>query len=104
VPAWRVLALGRDWELIRLAATAAPSPLVERIAVHLAAGRAPLALKMAQKEADAIGAPADARQALDALVHWRAGSGAMPDATALRLVLAYFPALRRPGILDRPAA
>ena len=73
--------------------------MFERIAFHLAAGRASLAQKMLQRETAPAGVPADAWAALQAFTAWRAGSGDAPSEEGLQLIALHFRSLRKAGVI-----
>lgn len=90
---WAVVA--RQWEAIVRNGLSFDPAVVERVAVHLEAGRATLAQKMLQREPVPGGVPVPAWEALQAFVAWRAGSGVVPDEDRLRLLAYQFRSLRR---------
>ncbi len=96
-------AIAEHWDDVCRAALGAEPPVVERIAVHLAAGRAGLADKMLQREPAPATVSAEAWSALRAFTAWRAGSGDEPSAAALRLVALHFRSLRRAGVIASAA-
>jgi glycosyltransferase involved in cell wall biosynthesis/Flp pilus assembly protein TadD len=88
-------AVAGQWDKNLTAALTVTPPVVERISVHLAAGRAALAQKMLEREAAPETVSGAAWEALGAFVAWRAGSGAAPTEDALRLIGLHFRALGR---------
>jgi glycosyltransferase involved in cell wall biosynthesis len=105
---WRRYAwdgIARDWDRFLHTAFGAPdSALVDRVGVHLAAGRAGLAQRMLEREGAPEGVPGCAWDGLRLLAAHRAG-GPMPPPDVLREVALWFPAIRRAGLLEaRPPA
>jgi glycosyltransferase involved in cell wall biosynthesis len=88
-------AIAGQWDQTLRAALATTPQLVERIGVHLAAGRAALAQKMFDREAAPANVPGAAWEALRAFTAWRAGTGAAPGDDALRLIGLHFRSLAR---------
>jgi tetratricopeptide (TPR) repeat protein len=89
-----------DWERFCRAALASRDiPLVDRVAAHLSAGRATLALRMLEREPPPAGVPAAAWEGLRQVATHRAG-GAPPAEQALRLVALTFPSIRRSHLLS----
>jgi tetratricopeptide (TPR) repeat protein len=88
-------AVAEQWNR-NLAAALTPAPaVVDRIGVHLAAGRAALAQKMLDRDGVPERVPGAAWEALRAFVAWRAGSDVAPGEEALRLIGLHFRALAR---------
>jgi glycosyltransferase involved in cell wall biosynthesis/tetratricopeptide (TPR) repeat protein len=95
-------AIAAAWETSLRAALTPEPAIVERLAVHLKAGRTGLAHKMLEREPSPAGVPADVWQALKMLIASHAGSrSALADAD-LRRVALYFRTLTRAGLI--PAA
>ncbi len=97
-------AVADRWAAFCHRALAGEPPIVERVAVHLNAGRAALAHKMLQRDVAPAGVPADAWAALTAFTAWRAGTGDAPSDEALRLIALHFRSLRRAGVIASAAA
>ena len=95
-------AVAAEWERFSRAELVAEPPIVGRVAVHLAAGRAALAQKMLQRESVPEAVSTDAWDALRAFTAWSAGAGQVPDEDALRLVGSHFRSLR-PIVRPMPA-
>ena len=95
--------IAERWEsLIRAALTDEPAE-IERIAVHLTAGRAALADRMLAKIVKPESISVDAWDSLRRFVSGQvAGTAPLPAADLSQLAL-YFPSLRRSGLLDRTA-
>jgi glycosyltransferase involved in cell wall biosynthesis/Flp pilus assembly protein TadD len=96
--AWRDytwLGVAREWETLCRRALAAEPATVQRVAVHLAAGRGALAQKIVEREAAPGDVPNDAWEALRTFTAWRAGSADQPPPSALLQVALHFPSLRR---------
>ncbi|HVC21296.1 MAG TPA: glycosyltransferase [Vicinamibacterales bacterium] len=96
---WPAIAAG--WEGLCRAALVGDGLVISRIATHLAADRAGLAVKILQREACPAGTPPEAWDALRALAAWRAGEGARPSSASLRAVALAFTPIRRLGLLER---
>jgi hypothetical protein len=79
-------------------------PVMERIAVHLMAGREGLAERMLQREKCPAGVPADAWDALQRFVAWRVSGGDAPSPETLRCIALHFRSLRRSELMESPAA
>ncbi len=88
-------AVAGQWDRNLTAALALAPSVIERVGVHLAAGRAVLAQKMLGRDGAPEGVSGAAWEALRAFVAWRAGSGAAPGDDALRLIGLHFRALGR---------
>jgi hypothetical protein len=86
-------AVAGEWEVICRAALADEPAVVERIAVHLSAGRFELAQRMAEREPPPDGVT-EAWDAMRAFTAWRAGSGDAPSQDTLRRVALHFKSLR----------
>jgi hypothetical protein len=100
--AWPVIAQG--WETFCRAALTPEPPVLERIAVHLMAGRDGLAQRMLQREQCSAGVAADAWDALQKFVAWRATGGDAPSPETLRRVALHFRSLRRSELIESQAA
>jgi tetratricopeptide (TPR) repeat protein len=96
--------IAAHWESTCVAALRADAPEFDRIAVHLAGGRAALAQKMLARTARPRGVVAEAWDALLAFTAWQAGTGTMPPIDRLQLVALHFATLRRSGVLDEVLA
>jgi hypothetical protein len=86
--------IAAEWETFCHAALTVEPPVLERVAVHLEAGRGSLAQKMLDREASPSNVPADAWQALRTFTAWRAAAGAAPSDEQVRLVALHFRSLR----------
>jgi tetratricopeptide (TPR) repeat protein len=95
---WPVIA--EHWDTVCRAALAGEPAEMERIAVHLASGRAPLARRMLGRASKPEAVHADVWSCLEAFVAWHAGDGAAPAEPALRQLALYFRSLRRAGVID----
>jgi tetratricopeptide (TPR) repeat protein len=93
------LAPADETMVARVAALTDEPAVVERVAVHLLAGRAALAQRMIEREAPPAGLD-DPWRALRAFVAWRSGGGAQPLPEQLQLLARHFKSLRRGGLLD----
>jgi tetratricopeptide (TPR) repeat protein len=99
---WASIAEG--WERVCRAGLAVEPPDIDRIAVHLAAGRAGLAERMLARATRPDDVPADAWSALRAFTAWRAGTQKeTPPRDVLSRVALSFRTLRRSGVLDAAA-
>jgi tetratricopeptide (TPR) repeat protein len=94
----RVAALEQDLRCDTRSATDEPAN-VDRVAVHLLAGRAALAQRMIDRAAAPAGLE-EPWQALRAFVAWRAGGGEPPLPGQRQLLASHFKSLRRAGVLD----
>jgi hypothetical protein len=90
--AWPVIA--ERWEGICRAALVEEPAELERIALHLAAGRAGLAQRMLTRTAKPGDVSQDAWEALAAYTDWRAGQGQAPPLEQLRHATLAFRSLR----------
>ena len=95
---WPAIAAG--WETSLRAALFAEPAVVERVAVHLKAGRSGLAQKMLDREPTPAGVPADVWQELKAFVAAQTGSGDGPSDECLRRVALHFRSLTRAGLIS----
>ncbi len=95
--AWPAIAEG--WETVCRTALTVDSPVLDRVAMHLAAGRTGLAARMLERDVPAA-IPADVRQGLAAVIAARTGEAATPPADTLRQVALWVPPFRRSGLLD----
>jgi glycosyltransferase involved in cell wall biosynthesis/Flp pilus assembly protein TadD len=93
--------IAEEWEAICRVGLREDSPTVERVAVHLAAGRAGLAVRMLERESAPDDVPADVWNELRALAAARAAGEATPSDESLRTLALHFPAIRR--TLNTPA-
>ena len=98
---WPVIAA--EWETIFNAALTPAPAVLERVTVHLKAGRAGLAQKMLDREPLPTGVPADVWHDLKAFVAWHAGSGEAPSDDSLRRVALHFRSLMRAGVISAGA-
>jgi glycosyltransferase involved in cell wall biosynthesis len=94
-------AVAATWDTLCRRALAPEPPLVDRIARHLASGRAPLAMRMLDREAAPDMVLEEDWQALRELAAWRADAGSRPDLSMLRKVAQRFPTIRRLALLER---
>jgi tetratricopeptide (TPR) repeat protein len=109
--AWQVLTTSgpstvasvKTWAGLCETALTVEPPIVERIAVHLGAGRCGLAQRMFDREAVPPGISAGAWDALKALTACRAGGGPPPDDDALRRLALCFPSIRKAGVIELEA-
>jgi glycosyltransferase involved in cell wall biosynthesis/Flp pilus assembly protein TadD len=99
---WSVIAKG--WDTFCRAAFTTEPPVLERIAVHLMAGREGLAQRMLQREKCPAGVPADAWDALERFVAWRVSGGDAPSPEALQCIALHFRSLRRSELMESRAA
>jgi glycosyltransferase involved in cell wall biosynthesis len=97
-------AIAAHWERACLAAVRAETPEIERMAVHVVAGRAALAQRMLERTPKPADASNEAWAALRVFVHWRAGVGSAPSLADLQIIALSFPAFRKAAVLDEPAA
>ena len=95
------MGIAAHWETVCRAALAVEPPELDRIAVHLAAGRAGLAQRMLARTEKPGDVPPDAWAALETFTAWRAGEKQeAPALDALALVALSFKSLRKAGVLD----
>ncbi|MDE3155860.1 MAG: glycosyltransferase [Acidobacteriota bacterium] len=94
-------AIADRWAAVCHDALAIDSPALERMAVHLAAGRATLAGRMLERDAPAA-LPAAVRQGLAGLIAGRLGPAEPPSADLVRDIAIWAPPFRRLGLLDGP--
>jgi glycosyltransferase involved in cell wall biosynthesis len=87
-------AIAREWEHLCRTGLAAEPSTVQRVAVHLHAGRGALAQKMVEREIAPDGIPDDAWNALRTFTAWRAGAAEQPPSSALLQVALRFPSIR----------
>ena len=93
--------IAAHWETVCRAALAVEPPELDRIAVHLAAGRAGLAQRMLARTPKPGDVPSEAWAALETFTAWRAGEKQeAPALDALALVALSFKSLRKAGVLD----
>ena len=92
-------AIAAEWETVLRAALTPEPPILERVAVHLKAGRSGLAQKMLDREPPPADVPAEAWQALKAFTAWHAGSGDAPPDDSVRLIALHFRSLTRAGVI-----
>jgi hypothetical protein len=96
--------IAAHWERVCRAALAVEPPEIDRLAVHLAAGRAGLAQRMLARAARPGELPEDAWDALRTFTAWRAGEHTeTPPRDVLSRVALSFRTLRRSGVLDSAA-
>jgi glycosyltransferase involved in cell wall biosynthesis/tetratricopeptide (TPR) repeat protein len=95
-------AIAEHWDATCRAALRVEPPVLERVGVHLAAGRASLALKMLERETPGDGVPAEAWAAVRAFAVWRAGSAPAPPPESVRLIALHFRSFRN-ALLIEPA-
>jgi hypothetical protein len=96
--------IAAHWESQCVAALRTDTPEFERIAVHLAGGRASLAQKMLARASRPPDVEAEVWDALLGFTAWQAGAGTMPAPERVQLVALHFPSLRRSGVLDQALA
>jgi glycosyltransferase involved in cell wall biosynthesis/Flp pilus assembly protein TadD len=96
---WPLIA--ERWESLCRAALVDEPAEIERVAVHLTAGRAGLAQRMLARVPQPIGIPDSAWRALTAFVAHEAGDDVHVAHVDLRLIALYFGSIRRSGTLDR---
>ena len=87
--------IAEEWEAICRVALRADSPKVERVAVHLAAGRAGLAVRMLERESAPDDVAADVWNELRFLAATRAAGDALPSDESLRTLALHFPSIRQ---------
>ena len=92
-------AIAGEWEAYLRAALAPEPAVVERVAVHVKAGRTGLAQKMLDREPTPAGVPAEVWEALKAFVAAQAGAGDAPSDDSLRRVALHFRSLMRAGLI-----
>ena len=92
-------AIAGEWEALCGAALSAEPPVLARIALHLAAGRAGLAQRMLARPTPP-GVSPDAWETLRTFTAWRAGHGDAPSSDGLRQLALHFRSLRRGGLLE----
>jgi glycosyltransferase involved in cell wall biosynthesis/tetratricopeptide (TPR) repeat protein len=104
-------AIAARWEATCRAALVDEPPVLERIAIHLAAGRTGLAQRMLDRETpQASGRDGSADddagnwKALKAFIAWRAGHGEAPSPADLQRLAVRFRSLRRDGVLEPKSA
>jgi hypothetical protein len=85
--------LASSWQTLLRAGLAPQPAVVDRVAVHLAAGRASLAQRMLAREKCPADVPADVWAHLQNLVAWQAGAGPEPPLDALRVLSTRFRSL-----------
>jgi tetratricopeptide (TPR) repeat protein len=95
-------AIAGEWETYLRAALAPQPAVLERVAVHLKAGRTGLAQKMLDREPTPAGVPEDVWQELRTVVAAQAGSGDAPSEESLRQVALYFRSLMRTALTATP--
>jgi glycosyltransferase involved in cell wall biosynthesis/thioredoxin-like negative regulator of GroEL len=96
---WERIAEG--WEATCLAALGGEPPELDRVATHLAAGRAALAQRMLARLARPTAVPEDAWTALQTFTAWRAGAkDEAPPRDVMSRVALHFGPLRRSGVLE----
>lgn len=93
-------AIAGEWEAYLRAALAPEPAVVERVAVHVKAGRTGLAQKMLDREPTPAGVPAEVWEALKAFVAAQAGAGDAPSDDSLRHVALHFRSLTRAGLIQ----
>ena len=98
---WSVIAEG--WNRFCRAALTIEPAVLERVAVHLAAGREGLAQRMLQREKCPAGVPSEAWDALERFVAWRVSGGEAPSQETLRSIALHFRSLRRSELMESPA-
>jgi glycosyltransferase involved in cell wall biosynthesis/tetratricopeptide (TPR) repeat protein len=92
--------IAAHWETLCRTALRTETPEVDRISVHLAAGRAGLAQRMLDRTPRPGDVPDAAWRALQAFASWRAGSGRAPSLDSLHALALHFRSLRAAGVLD----
>jgi glycosyltransferase involved in cell wall biosynthesis/predicted Zn-dependent protease len=92
-------AIAGEWESYLRAALAPEPAVLERVAVHVKAGRTGLAQKMLDREATPAGVPPEVWQDLKTFVAAQSGSGEAPSDETMRRVALHFPSLTRAGLL-----
>jgi tetratricopeptide (TPR) repeat protein len=97
VPAWRI---ARGWETVCLAAMTSETPLLDRIAKYVMAGRTRLAARMLEHEAPPAGLQEGVWDGLEAVVAWKAGLAEVPSDETLRQIAVCVPAFRREPLLS----
>ena len=97
---WSAIAAG--WETSLRAALTPEPAIVERVAVHLKAGRTGLAQKMLDREPTPTGVPAAVWQELKTVVAAQAGFGDVPSEESLHRVALHFRSLTRTGLIATP--
>ncbi|HEV8316254.1 MAG TPA: glycosyltransferase [Vicinamibacterales bacterium] len=98
---WSVIAEG--WNRFCRAALTTEPAVLERVAVHLAAGREGLAQRMLQREKCPAGVSSEAWDALERFVAWRVSGGEAPSQETLRSIALHFRSLRRSELMESPA-
>src|SRR5690606_39433757 len=73
-------AIAARWEAVCMSALRDETPELERLAVHLAAGRDAFAQRMLERLTKPADIPHGAWAALQSLAHWPAGSPSVPGA------------------------
>jgi glycosyltransferase involved in cell wall biosynthesis/tetratricopeptide (TPR) repeat protein len=92
--------IAAHWETLCGAALRTETPEMDRISVHLTAGRAGLAQRMLERTAQPADVPDEAWLALRTFTAWRAGAGITPSIDTLQSLSLHFPSLRRSGAVD----
>jgi tetratricopeptide (TPR) repeat protein/glycosyltransferase involved in cell wall biosynthesis len=96
--AWPSIA--EHWESVCFSALAAEPSEIERIAVHLANGRAGLAQRMLARTAKPDTIPPDAWDALSSVVAFHAGAAPLPAPDMQQQVARHFRSIRRMRVLE----